>query len=189
MDRKAFVLVACACVIGCSSERTETRSEPDAGPTACAACSLEVEYTCRGNGASQVDFQIGVRNNAADPISLADVRIHYWYTDDLLAQIAECDYAPFDCANVVRAFDLVSPPRPGANLYFELGFVAGAGMVAGHDSTQPTWLRLHSGADYAPIDQRDDYSFDCSMMGTPVAAPRITAYLRGTLAWGVEPPQ
>ena len=38
------------------------------------------------------------------------------------------------------------------------------------------------------VTQSDDYSFNDLMKGNPIEAPKITAYVKGVLVWGTEPP-
>jgi cellulose 1,4-beta-cellobiosidase len=79
----------------------------------------------------------------------------------------------------------VAPVRATADTYLEVGFM-GTAMLAPSASSGEVRLNL-TGANALSYDQANDYSFQ-STGAVYVEAPRVTAYLGGTLAWGTEPP-
>jgi len=161
-----------------------------AGGTPCTTttCAVGVYYTCRGTDSNQVSMLLDVQNLTSQSIPLSQITVRYWYTSDLGAasQVLECDYAAPGCASVTSSFVGVSPARPGANLYFELGFTAAAGPLYGNGESGQLQFRLHA-RDYSSNPQTDDYSYDCSMMNLAFLSKKITAYVGGQLVWGVEP--
>jgi hypothetical protein len=85
---------------------------------------------------------------------------------------------------VTNVFKPVTPARPGADRYFEVGFGAGAGsLLPGQLSLFRTRVfRM----DYSTINQADDYSFN-NKIATFGPWPHITLYRNGTLIQGTEP--
>lgn len=171
-----------------------------AGTTAvnapCTKCKVSVQYTCRADemDTGKASFILDVTNEASDSITLSDLTLRYWYTIETgKEQVLDCDYAKIGCTNLVTSadqtppkFQAVMPPKPKANTYSELAFKASALTLDSFLDTGEIQLRLHN-KDYSPINQVDDYSFDCMMKGNPVASTAITAYIKGVLVWGTEP--
>jgi cellulose 1,4-beta-cellobiosidase len=96
----------------------------------------------------------------------------------------ECDYALLGCAAITATTMMVSTTKS----YAEVGFTAASGTLGGFLDTGPIQLRLHNNPYGPAFDQTNDYSFDCPMTGVEADAPKITAYVNGTLNWGTEPP-
>ena len=159
---------------------------------------LAVEYTCRDPQLREaISFKLRLVNKTALPIPLTAVKVRYWFT---LASptnlLLSCDYAAIqfprgNCADIVATstFKTVTPPRSGANAYIEVGFDATAGSLDPfrNDENDQMLLRI-SDPSNLPIDQSDDYSYDCSRPDTEIESPRVTAYISGSLAFGREPP-
>jgi hypothetical protein len=151
----------------------------EVGP--CTTCAVTVHYTCRGSDMNQASFVLIVENTKPMAIT-SGLTVRYWFTtDDLADQVMECDYAANGCPT--GKFVAVTPSRMNANAYLELAI----GMIPGFSDTGEIQLRIHTGPQYLPGMQTDDYSFDCSMMGTEVVNPKITAYVNGVLVGGTEP--
>jgi hypothetical protein len=161
----------------------------------CTTCKVNVQYTCRSEDAQQASFVLQVTNDAAVPIALSDLTLRYWYTAATTKeQWLECDFADLGCSNVSSStnqpspkFMPLMPPRQGADTYVEIGFSPGALTLDPFLSTGGIQLRLHN-KDFSEIDQTDDYSFDKTQKGNPVPWMKVTAYLKGVLVWGTEPP-
>lgn len=166
----------------------------------CTTCRVEVLYTCRSgkDDKKQASFVLEVSNAADVPIQLSDLTLRYWYTAEPGEEPwMDCDFAELGCSNVTSSgnkppdprprFEDVMPPRARANKYAEIGFSPGALTLDPSLGTGEIQLRLHDRS-LNPIEQSDDYSFDDSQAGNAVAWTRITAYLKGVLVWGTEPP-
>jgi hypothetical protein len=166
----------------------------DAGTDAplppCTTCAVKVHYTCRDSGTNQMSFVLRVENMKSNTINLSDLTVRYWFTtDDPTGMVFYCDYAMLDCANVTpnATFAPVTPRKTGANAYLQVGFGASAAPLTAFSDTGDIQIRVSDSPSYYPVDQTDDYSYDCSMMNTEVDNMKITAYVGGALAWGVEP--
>ncbi len=180
----------------------------DTGPDAtesCPTCPLGVLYTCRASvemmpasvktDQHTASFILDVTNqadpNQSPPISsiaLADLTLRYWFTRDQHPPAFDCDTAKVGCTNVTTKIEAVLPPRPGANAYVEIGFTRGALSLDPGLDTGDIQLHLYT-TDKAFIDVNDDYSSLCNPVGVAFPSNRITAYLRGVLVWGLEPPR
>ena len=167
--------------------------------TPCTTCMVNVSYTCRSDATDtgQASFVLDVTNDGATVIPLARLTLRYWYTIDAnKEQELDCDFAKLGCTNLVTSADVppapapsfvpVMPPRMDANEYAEIAFTPGALALDALLDTGEIQLRLHN-EDFSPIDQLDDYSFDCAMKGSTIDAPKITAYVDDVLVWGTEP--
>lgn len=157
------------------------------GNTACGTCKLVALYACSGPDANQIRAAFKVANRSAEAVRLADVTFRYWYADfGAVAQEFVCDFAVVTKENITHEFVPVIPPRPGADLYVEMGFSEQAGTLGPFGDTGEIRVRI-SRTDQQTITQTDDYSFDCSKISFS-EWNRITVYEKGVLVGGVEPP-
>jgi hypothetical protein len=156
----------------------------DAAPPPCTTCAVKVHYTCRDAGTNQASFTVLVENGKATSVPLSMVTVRYWFTNDppATAQQAECDYAMLTCGDIT-----LTTGGSGAMSYAEIGFPAAAGMLSGFQDTGDIQIRVHDNPYGPAFDQTNDYSYDCSMMGTSVLNMKMTAYIGGMLVWGTEP--
>lgn len=174
----------------------------------CTQCKVNVQYTCRSDDTKQASFVLNVTNNSTVSIALSDLTLRYWYSNEAgKAQALDCDFAALDCTNVSASanqapapmprFEPVTPPRvkgtpPNqvvvANAYVEISFSLGAQALDPFLDTGEIQLRLHNTDNFSAINQEDDYSFDKTMKGNPIEGTKITAYVKGVLVWGTEPP-
>jgi hypothetical protein len=124
-----------------------------------------------------------VRNTGTVPVDLNRVTLRYWLTAEPPKPLqVSCDYAEVGCSKVVTSSANVSPARPGADTYVQVGFNGGMLQVGG--GTGQIQLRIQ-GANFGVFDERDDYS-----RGTNTSfatTMKVAAYLDGTLIWGSPP--
>ncbi|MCL6588886.1 MAG: hypothetical protein K6U80_02930 [Firmicutes bacterium] len=126
-----------------------------------------------------------VTNTGGIPINLADMKIRYWYTrEPAQPQVYEVYYSNTGNSNVTGAFIPVTPARPGANYYLEIGFTGAAGSLAPLASVDVN-SAFHTTV-YSNYNQANDYSYDGTFF-TLAPYNRITVYVNGTLVWGIEP--
>jgi hypothetical protein len=152
--------------------------------------SLKIQYLASSinGGDNQIRPHLILFNLGSSAITLSQVKIRYWYTreDTSQAQVMACDWAQIGCNVLTSSFTFLSPTRPNANTYFELGFTGGT--LAAGAQTGPMQLRLNN-ANWSNYTESNDYSY--SVSGTPPASfidwTRITIYLNGVLVWGTEP--
>ena len=167
------------------------------GAATCDGCKIEVVYTCLGTGTDSRNFAVEAKNMGPSLVLYKDLTLRYWYTADASKeQELDCDQADkLTCNYIVKStntppapqpkFVPVTPPRTKANEYVELAVVQGALDVGG--TTGRIQLRLHN-KDFSAIDQTTDYSYDCGSVGQAHDSPKVTAYIRGVLVGGTEPP-
>jgi hypothetical protein len=154
-----------------------------------------VQYYSRGTQATtqQVGFNVRVKNASDASVALSDVTIRYYFTADAdLEDLAfACDHAanpepPKGCTNVVATFGTVS--SPDAKYYVEIGFKPAAGSLAAGAVSGVVQARFNTAnaGNFESFTQAEHYSFDGELTSF-TAAPNVTGYLDGVLAWGVEP--
>lgn len=126
---------------------------------------------------------LNLHNTGTEDIELRRLTLRYWFTAEGTSPLnGFCDYAVMGCNLVAKRFSRVSPARPGADAYLEVGFTGGT--LDASTSTGQMQLRIHK-ADYSPFDENDDHSHDTNTsFATSVT---VTAYLDGVLVWGAEP--
>ncbi|GAB3413424.1 protein kinase domain-containing protein [Flindersiella endophytica] len=159
---------------------------PPASPVAPPA---ELEVRVQNAGAAegqQINAYFDLFNRGKEPIKLSQVTIRYWFSadDDPATFQAECDYAVRNRDNIRRGIEVVTDGRDGADRVLVLGFGAGASWLNPGESTGQIQIRVHK-QDWTNLDQSDDYSYQLAT--TYAAAPKVTAYVAGKLAWGREP--
>ena len=121
-------------------------------------------------------------------ISESDLSLRYWYTSDASGGVAPVQSASCDGTNGVSCdyLDLtivpVTPPRPMADTYAQIAF-RGPGIIStGFDFGISFSV---SKADGSLYDQSNDYSYNGGGQGA--LSTKVTAYLGGSLIYGVEP--
>ncbi|HEY7371408.1 MAG TPA: cellulose binding domain-containing protein, partial [Polyangia bacterium] len=149
---------------------------------------LKVQYrTADINPAdNQAKPVLSVVNASGAAVPLSELKLRYWYTNEGgIAQTSYCDWAQVNCANVTRAFVPVSPTRPNADTYLEVGFTAAAGSVNAGAATGEIQLRMNKN-DWSNYNESNDHSYDVTK--TALADwSKVTLYRNGVLVWGTEP--
>jgi hypothetical protein len=179
----------------------------DAAPAyQCPGCMLKVQWNTSTTASSSqsISGYLKLTNTGGAPIALSGVSVRYWLRDaQAETLVVECYYwdngtggnkcQRANDAGANMYSDLSVRVGTGANsiYYVELSFPESAGELA-PGGTAPGALQLAFHLpNYAPMDQGDDPSFDATLAATSTSmlfdAPKISAYVRGELAWGVEP--
>uniref|UniRef100_UPI00406D3022 X2-like carbohydrate binding domain-containing protein n=1 Tax=Paenibacillus sp. FSL E2-0178 TaxID=2921361 RepID=UPI00406D3022 len=155
--------------------------------TAPAAGGLKVQMynSSTAAAANTLSPKIKLMNTGTAAVSLADVKIRYYYTiDGEQTQSFFCDWSQVGSANVTGTFVKLPAAKTGADYYLELGFTSAAGSLAAGESID-IQLRA-SKSDWSNYTQTGDYSFNAA--GTAYADwANIPAYISGSLVWGNEP--
>lgn len=129
-----------------------------------------------------------VRDNGVGDIALSHVTVRYWYTrEGAQSEIWTCFWAQVGCNNVQASIVAMSSPRSGADHYLQLSFLTGAGTLSAGGTTGDVQTRINK-IDWSNYTEGNDYSYLASAVSSPnVPNARMTAYVDGTLAWGIEP--
>jgi len=162
--------------------------------TGCASCSLMIASYCQtGATSTEIKVTVDVQDALISPLPLANVTFRYWFviggSDTPMLNI---DYAQIGSASITSKFVAVSPALTGANEYLEVGFAPSAPTLTLFGDTGQIQLHAHT-ASYTAFDPMptSDYSYRPCAAGdtgnTYSAAPTITGYISGKLAWGTEP--
>jgi hypothetical protein len=176
-----------ACKTACTANADCVSPYICAGGSCVPPVTLTVQVKERDLNATDADvapyFQI--KNSGTNSVTLSNITLRYWYTEEgTAAQQAHCDYALLSCSNIVTSFGTVSPARTGANAYFQVGFMSGAGTLAANATTGEIQVRFNK-SDFTSYTETDDYSYVSTTSYTTTT--KVTAYLNGTLIYGTEP--
>ncbi|WP_242867758.1 X2-like carbohydrate binding domain-containing protein [Clostridium sp. Marseille-P299] len=129
--------------------------------------------------------RIKLSNTGTSAIALSDVVLRYYYTiDGEKVQNFWCDWSSAGSSNVTGKFVKLDLAKTDADYYLEIGFTSGAGTLAAGGSIE-VQVRF-SKADWTNYTQTEDYSFS-STNSSYVDWEKMTGYVGGNLAWGVEP--
>ncbi len=159
---------------------------PTVTPTPPGESSLDVKFI--GTTASQsnsIVVRYRLTNNGNTAVSLSEVKLRYYFTKEgTQSQNFYCDWSTAGAQYVSGQFAAIEPAKETADYYLEVGFSSGAGNLAAGQS-----IEVHSRfakADWSNYTLTNDYSYKPS--GTSYESwDKITAYLSGSLIYGVEP--
>ncbi|BCN30630.1 X2-like carbohydrate binding domain-containing protein [Anaeromicropila herbilytica] len=124
-------------------------------------------------------------NTGSTSINLSDVTLRYYFTaDGASAHSFWCDWSSVGTSNVQGAFITMKNSSSTADTYLEIGFTSGAGTIA---AGQSAFVQTRiSKADWSSYSQANDYSFS-ALNKTYASWNKVTAYINGSLQWGIEP--
>ncbi len=154
------------------------------------AVELQLSNTNTNEETNTISIHYLLKNTGNVPISLADVKIKYFYTideyalDEEMAQNYWCDW--FSAGNANLSGSIVKMPAAmiGADHYVETGFASGAGDLEPGGSVE-----IHSRiakSDWSSYIQSDDYSFNGDSTDYTVWS-KAAVYISEELIWGIEP--
>ncbi|WP_040950038.1 X2-like carbohydrate binding domain-containing protein [Gorillibacterium massiliense] len=125
-------------------------------------------------------------NTGTTAISLADVKLRYYYTVDpgITTQNFWCDWSTIGSSNVTGTFVSMPTAKTGADYYVEIGFTSAAGSLAAGASIE-IQTRINK-TDWSNYTQTGDYSFN-SASTAYTDWSKVPGYVSGALQWGIEP--
>ncbi|MFF9373426.1 glycoside hydrolase family 6 protein [Streptomyces griseoluteus] len=150
------------------------------------SAGLKAQYKNNDSSANDNQMRPGIQlvNSGSGAVDLSKVTVRYWFTGESASAGYQtwCDYAQPGCSTVRTAVTTLPVARTGADHTLDVTFTSGS-LSAGA-STGDLQLRLAK-ADWSNFDETDDYSRGTST--SYADAPKVSVYVNGTLAWGVEP--
>nr|WP_275413495.1 cellulose binding domain-containing protein [Catellatospora methionotrophica] len=144
-----------------------------------------MQYRNGGGNASDGEIRpvVQVLNTGTSAVALNTVKVRYYFTRDGSAPISVyCDWAVVGCGNLTATVVSMASPKNGADAYLEIAFTGGS--LAAGGGTGDIQVRMNKN-DWSAFNENNDYSYGT---GSSFAdAPKITAHVGSSLAWGVIP--
>jgi len=137
---------------------------------------------------NQIKPHLKLLNTGRSPVSLADVTLRYWFTNDGdRPQKLWVDYAKLDNKNISGKFRRMAKPTATADTYLELRFSEATAPVKPGADSGVIQLRIAKEG-WTKFNDANDHSFGGGEAGGEFQEfDRITLYHKGKLVWGVEP--
>ncbi|MNO53089.1 Exoglucanase-2 precursor [compost metagenome] len=185
-DTTYYYVVSATNAVGTSPNSPEVSATPTAVPA--PSGDLKIQYRTNDTSANdnQIRAHFKVVNNGDEAISLSDVKLRYYYTiDGDKSQQFNCDYAVVGSSNVSGSFVKLANAVTEADYYLEISFGPNAGTLAPGADSGEIQIRINK-SDWSNYAEADDYSRDATK-SSYADWDKVTAYLNGSLVWGIEP--
>jgi hypothetical protein len=172
------------------SKDTAAGDAAEAGPP-CPTCAFYVTFVPLSEGAQmfapaiiryQATYGVDLFNGSDQPVSLAGVKIRYWFSSDNAPYwVWECGN---NCAGINGGIVTFPPHTDGTDSYAEMVFTSGH-LDAFSDTGQITEaLLVPQTSAFTPPALENDYSFYMPTQPNP----HMTIYVNDKVVWGQEPP-
>jgi hypothetical protein len=149
---------------------------PDVLARASAVVEYQTEHVMASDGTIQM--KLYVVNQSADDLPMANVKIRYWFTAEVMPTLYQ--YYVADQLKPTQAVFV----NEGANSHALLTFGNGAIKKGGDIALSEIQLEIKNNT--AKFDQADDFSW-APTSTTHKPNDKITLYLEDKLIWGCEP--
>lgn len=182
-----YYVVSAVNAAGESANSTQVNATPVAGNGGGGQTgNLVVQYKAADNNDNdnQIKPHLNIKNTGTTALNLSQVKVRYYFTKDGNQSLnAFIDWAQIGSSNIQAIFGNASGTN--ADTYLELSFGSGAGTLAPGASTGDIQLRLAK-SDWTNFNKTNDYSYDATKTAF-TDWNKVTAYVNGTLVWGIEP--
>ncbi|HVV17646.1 MAG TPA: cellulose binding domain-containing protein [Polyangia bacterium] len=183
---------------GATATGGATGSTGGAGGRAVLPQVVQIDTYCEAASTKQLNLYVDVLNMMQTALPLSQVTFRYWFTMGAIADTPTMDIfysMSVPTSAITFKYVAVTPAVTGANEYLEVGFTSSAPSLKLLTDSGQIQIGLHGSAYTDGFDPNStaDYSFQACAGGATAngppftAAPTITAYVNGTLAWGTEP--
>ena len=173
----AFTAAGVAGAFGLTAAVLTTTAHAAGAPAALA-------YHVGSAGSDMVEPWFTVTNTSGQTLNLSTVKIRYYFTIDSASSYQyTCEWAQIGCGNLTGTIGTLPAPSATADHYLEVGFSGGS--LAPGASTGDMQLRMNA-ADWAPVNQANDYSFTGRRPPTGPSGT-ITLAVNGAIVSGTAP--
>lgn len=164
----------------------------DDGPIHMPLDGLTLDFVA-GETGDEVDYvggELTFTNEGGEELSLAQIKIRYYFTNEIVAPDFILNWAQFgpinNMGNASCSGELVDMPAPaaGADTYVEITCETdGTGQMGQNTRLKVSWKAGKQGGGAFRLNQADDYSY------TPTATgwEKIVVIHGNLLIWGAEP--
>lgn len=127
---------------------------------------------------------VKLSNEGNIPVNYKDITIRYWFTADGSQSLNwYLDYSKLGSSSIKAKFVRLSPAFDNADTYLEISFAVPDSLYP-VSSTGDIQQRI-SNSNWSNFNQLNDYSYKA---GSAMSEnTKMTAYIKGTLVYGVEP--
>ena len=152
-----------------------------------AELGVSVNLTPRGSLTdNQVRLELELANGTGAPVSLKELVIRYWYSNEgTRIQQFFVDASPLGLQSLTGTFVRTPLEYTGANSYVDIGFASDTVLDAGA-TLGPLKVRF-ARADFTNYDERDDYSRQGIAAEVKARAPGVEVLRDGSGIWGKPP--
>lgn len=184
-DGRAAVAVRPAETAQAPEKKAADAPAAPVAPGVKSALQLFYKNTDPNASSNQIKFHLKLTNGEKAGVPLSEIALRYWFKNADGAELQFfCDYSTVGGSNVTGKFAKLTPPRPGADAYLELGFSAAAGTLA---VGQDVEIQVRAAKkDWKNFEQAGDYSCDAGKSAYALMS-RMGLYRKGVLAGGAEP--
>ena len=161
-----------------------------------ATVSYYTSDSATATAQQQLQFNVEVGNGGFATLTLSDVTVRYWFTNDgnapatLMFKSYYSQNGNLTITNLVKATFAAAPPAnvtPTSDTYLELSFPGNTGTIGALGGGGANIQVEFNGAQNTTFNETNDYSFDPTKTKTYQAWTHMTAYVKGVLVYGCEP--
>lgn len=161
-----------------------------------ATASYYTSDSATATAQQQIQFNVQVGNGGFSTITLSDVTLRYWFTNDgnapatIMFKSYYSQNGNLTITNMVKATFAAAPAAnvtPTSDTYLELSFATGTGTIGALGGGGANIQVEFNGAQNTTFNETNDYSFDATKTKTYQPWTHITAYVKGVLVYGCEP--
>lgn len=167
--------------------------EPEPRPTVPTAGKLKIMINCNGSvkKSQGINVEFLLKNTGTTSLDLRNVKVRYYFTKEGTSPIkymVYCNQGSYGTMvgdkSTVHGIYYMMPGTEGADSYLEITFDSGIITPGGDTMVKGDIVK----EDWSYFDLDNDYSFNPGGNSRDYMEwNKVTAYISGTLVWGIEP--